>query len=89
MAAQSMSTRTTKWFRFNWIDSMRFRSGDGFDRKDFKENWPCSLQQLDLEKELCSRAPVLEETLSMAHPKLVLNLLRSHVLRKPSECCLR
>ena len=30
---------------------------------DFNKNWPCSLKQLDLEKELISNAPVLEEAL--------------------------
>ena len=33
---------------------------------DFNEKWPCSLQQLESEKELSSRAPVLEEALSNA-----------------------
>ena len=28
---------------------------------DFNENWPCSLQQLELEKELTCNAPLLEE----------------------------
>jgi len=34
--------------------------------QDFNENWPCSLKQLDLQKELSSHAPVLEEALSNA-----------------------
>ncbi len=31
---------------------------------DFDENWPCTFKQLDLEKELKSQAPALEEALS-------------------------
>ncbi len=34
--------------------------------EDFNENWPCSLKQLDLEKELTSHAPVLENALNNA-----------------------
>ena len=34
--------------------------------ENFNENWPCSLKQLDLEKELSNHAPVLEEALSNA-----------------------
>jgi len=33
---------------------------------NFNENWPCSLTQLDLEKELSGHAPVLEKALSNA-----------------------
>ena len=33
---------------------------------DFTENWPCTIKQLDLEKELMSRALVLDEALSKA-----------------------
>ena len=39
-------------------------------RVDFNENWPCSHKQLDLEKELVSQAPALEQTLNNARQEL-------------------
>ncbi len=49
---------------------------------DFREKWPCSLTQLDLEKELICCAPVLDEALRKTRQEFETTQARQHRARE-------
>ena len=77
-ALHRQTERTEKAFK----DATASHQENAKKLNDFTENWPCSLTQLDLEKERISRAPILEEALSKARQVFETTQARQHRARE-------